>query len=116
MRDNITRLKLAHALEKQSKGDKRKVWKDISRKISGPRQNRSTVNVSEISKNTIDGAKVLVAGKVLGNGDIDHKVTVGAYSFSSQAKSKIAGSGGKCLLLEEFMSDTKLAKGVQLIG
>ena len=73
MRDNITRLKLAHALEKQSKGDKRKVWKDISRKISGPRQNRSTVNVSEISKNTIDGAKVLVAGKVLGNGDIDHR-------------------------------------------
>ena len=36
-----------------------------------------------------------VPGKVLATGDIEHSVTVAAFNFSSQAKSKILAKGGK---------------------
>jgi large subunit ribosomal protein L18e len=116
LKDNATRLRLAHSLAKHSKQSKQSIWDVASSKIEGARQNRSLVNVGEISRNTKDGGKVLVAGKVLGAGEIDHKVTVGAYSFSEGAKSKITKSGGKCFNLQDFMNDTKSVKNVVILG
>jgi large subunit ribosomal protein L18e len=116
LKDNVTRLRLAHQLAKHSKKTKQQIWKVASRKIEGPRRNRSLVNVGEISRNTKEGSKVMVAGKVLGAGEIDHKVTVGAYSFSGGARSKILESGGKCLNLEDFMEENKSVKNVEILG
>jgi large subunit ribosomal protein L18e len=115
MKDNVTRLRVAHLLAKHSRQSKQSIWKVTSEAIEGPRQNRSLVNVGEISRNTKDGAKVVVAGKVLGGGDIDHKVIVGAFSFSEGAKSKINKSGGKCFNLEDFMAENKSAKNVIIL-
>lgn len=116
MRDNVERLRTAHLLAKNSKDRKQAIWNVASRKIGGPRQNRSLVNVGEISRNTKEGSKVIVAGKVLGAGEIDHKVTVGAYSFSENAKSKISGAGGKCFSLLDFIEEDKSAKNVVILG
>jgi len=72
--------------------------------------------VASISRNTKDGARVLVPGKVLGIGKIDHKVTVGAYSFSKQAREKISSIGGTCLDISEFMKSSPTAKDMVLLG
>lgn len=85
-------------------------------KIEGPRRNRSLVNVGEISKNTDKGSTVLVAGKVLGAGDLTHAVNVGAYSFSEGARIKIKNSGGNCFGLEDFMNQNKSMKDVVILG
>jgi large subunit ribosomal protein L18e len=106
---------MAHTLSKHSKQNNQPIWEAISQKLDGSRQNRSLVNVGEISRNTKEGSKVLVAGKVLGGGRIDHKVIVGAYSFSQGARSKISRSGGKCLNLNDFMADQKSVKEVILL-
>lgn len=110
------RLRLAHALDNHSKKSKQHLWKSVARKIEGPRQNRSLVNIGEIARNTKDGSTVVVAGKVLGGGTLDHKVTVAAYSFSESAKSKISKSGGKCYSLGDFMSESKSVKDVVMLG
>jgi large subunit ribosomal protein L18e len=116
LKDNITRLKLAHSLTNRSKKSKQPIWQVAARKIAGPRQNRSLVNVAEISRNTKDGSSVLVPGKVLGGGEIDHKVTVGAYSFSEGARSKITKSGGTCFNLKDFMNERESVKDVIILG
>jgi large subunit ribosomal protein L18e len=116
MKDNASRLRLAHSLANHAKESKQSIWQVVSRKVGGPRQNRSLVNVGEISRSTKDGSKVLVAGKVLGAGEIDHKVIVGAYSFSEGARSKISKSGGKCSSLQDFMSEHKSVKNVVILG
>jgi len=116
MKPNNLRLKLGWALEKQSKKSKQRIWKDMSETILASRKNRATVNVADISRNSKDGAKVVVPGKVLGAGSIDHKVTVAAFSFSQGAMAKIVASGGKCMDIAEFVAVTPEVKDVLIFG
>ena len=116
MIEDQVRLKLGRDLERHSKKTKQKIWEDASQALLSTRKNRRSVNIAQISKNSKAGSKVIVPGKVLGTGSIDHQVTVAAYSFSQSAKTKISGSGGKCLSISEFMNAAKDAKGVLLLG
>lgn len=115
MKKNQFRIKLGYDLGKKSKKSKQRVWETASEGILASRKNRPEVNVGEISRNSKEGSRVLVAGKVLGVGKIDHKVTVGAYSFSKEARAKITASGGSCVDLREF-ADSSSVKDVLLLG
>lgn len=116
MKDNILRIKTGWSLERYSKRSGQKLWVDVSKRILTSRKNRASVNVSEISRNAKDGSSVIVAGKVLGSGAIDHRVLVAAYSFSSSARAKIIAAGGECVGLKEMMDANKKMKDVLLIG
>ena len=75
------------------------------------------MNVQTISKNTKEGSRVLIAGKVLGAGTIDHGVTVIAHSFSGGAKAKIKKAGGSCVALSDYAHDANAdVKGVLILG
>jgi large subunit ribosomal protein L18e len=78
------------------------IWRDIAIRISKPRRLRAEVNISKIARYTKEGDAIVVPGKVLGSGEIKHKVTVGAFSFSKSAEEKIKSCGGKCLSLVEI--------------
>ncbi len=116
MKENQFRLKLGYDLRKQSRTSKQAIWKTASEEILASRKNRPEVNVGVISRNSKEGARVLVPGKVLGIGIIDHKVTVGAYSFSKDARTKIKSAGGTCLSIHEFMDSSSSVKDVLLLG
>jgi large subunit ribosomal protein L18e len=116
MKENKIRLSLGRELEKISKKSKQKIWMDVSERILAPRRNRASINVADISRNSEDGSKIIVPGKVLGAGSIDHKVTVAAISFSQGAKAKIIASGGKCLDIAEFAKVTPKVKDVLVLG
>jgi large subunit ribosomal protein L18e len=107
---------LGKALESHSKATKQRFWGDASEAILASRKNRPVVNLATISKNSKEGAQVVVPGKVLGGGSIDHKVRVAAHSFSQSAKSKIIAAGGECLGLEDYMEKSKDNKGVLVLG
>ena len=64
--------------------------------LTGPRRQRPAVNVSKISKFTKPKSVVVVPGKVLGTGTIEHPVDVAALDFAASAKEKIEAAGGKC--------------------
>lgn len=116
MKPNNLRLKLAVSLEKEWKKSKQNIWKDVSKGILSSRKNRASVNVGEISRNSIDGSSVIVPGKVLGAGRMEHKVIVAALSFSKSAKSKITESGGKCLNITEFVKSVPRTQEVRILG
>jgi large subunit ribosomal protein L18e len=116
MKQNDLRLKLGYRLEKHSKKSKQQIWKDASEAVLASRKNRPSVNIAEISRNSKEGTKILVPGKVLGLGFIDHKVTVAAYSFSKDARAKISASGGTCVSINDFMDSTPVVKDVVLLG
>ncbi|MGI0090501.1 MAG: 50S ribosomal protein L18e [Nitrososphaerales archaeon] len=116
MNQNSYRIKLGLALQKQSKKSNQRMWRDLSEAILASRKNRPSVNISEISRNSKEGASVVIAGKVLGAGSINHKVTVAACSFSHGARSKITASGGKCIDMSEFMDSTPSLKDVKVLA
>jgi large subunit ribosomal protein L18e len=58
---------------------------------------------------------VVVPGKVLGAGNLDHPVSVAAFSFSAEAKSKISKAKGKCLSISELIEDNPKGSNVKIM-
>jgi large subunit ribosomal protein L18e len=117
LKRNSSRLLLASSFHKLSRSTKAGLWEDVSRKLYGSRQNRRSINVGEIERFSKDDSSVVVAGKVLGGGNISHKVTVAAFSFSKEAREKIMKSGGRCLNLSEIGDGKEMpSKGVIVLG
>ncbi len=71
--------------------------KDIAKLLSKPRRTKKAINVARIGKAKSDN--LIVAGKVLGSGEISTTKTVYAWQFSKEARKKIERAGGKCLAL-----------------
>ena len=113
--DNPAKRRVAVMLEKAGRKDRAPAWSRTSSILSNPGKTRVEVNIGRISKMAGDGAAILVPGKVLGTGVIDRKVTVGAFSFSSGARSKLEASGGSALTIEQFVRKFPKGSGVRIV-
>ncbi|MGQ9780885.1 MAG: 50S ribosomal protein L18e [Nitrososphaeria archaeon] len=91
-------------------------WRPIMDAISSPSSRRPVVNVGKISRFTKENDVVLVPGKVLGDGLIDHPITVGALAASKSASEKIRAAGGSLLTLIEFAERYRDGSKVVVIG
>jgi large subunit ribosomal protein L18e len=109
-------LSLISGLKKQSREKEVPLWRDIALRLERPTRNYSEVNLSRINRYTIEKDVVLIPGKVLGAGELDHQLTVAAVSFSANAKSKITAAGGSCLTIDELMNSNPEGSRVRLIG
>ncbi len=102
-------------LERAGKKQGAPIWSEASSLLAGPTKSRVEVNIGRISRVTAKFDAVFVPGKVLGAGAVDRKLVVGAFSFSSAAKSKIEASGGLALTVEEFLKKYPSGSGVKLV-
>ncbi|HXW36853.1 MAG TPA: 50S ribosomal protein L18e [Nitrososphaerales archaeon] len=91
------------------------VWRSASQLLSSPALTKVEVNVGRISRLSEGGAKLLVPGKVLGWGNLDKKVTVGAFSFSSSAKQKITAAGGSAITIGDFVKKYRDGRNVKIV-
>lgn len=112
--DNKNLQQLICDLKKKSIDEDSGIWKRLAVDLEKSTRQRRVVNLSRINLFTKDNDVIVVPGKVLASGIIDHKLTVAAFNFSSQAKEKILEAKGQCLSIDELM-DKKL-KGVRIIG
>jgi len=84
--------------------------------LSSSRRRRITVNVSHLNRCTQKSETVVVPGKVLAAGKIDHPVNVAAFAFSEQARAKILKAMGKCLSISDLMKKNPKGVNVKIIG
>ncbi len=70
-----------------------KVWGRVEELLSVPSRERVSVNIYRINKSTKEGDVVVVPGKVLSTGQMDHKVSIAALDYSAAAAEKMAKSG-----------------------
>jgi large subunit ribosomal protein L18e len=91
------------------------LWRDIAKRLEKPRRNYAAVNLSKINRYTKNNDIVIVPGKVLATGEIDHSVIVSALSFSSQAAAKISAAGGKCLELNKLVQEHPEGTGIIIL-
>lgn len=77
------------------------IWRDIATRLEGPSRHWAQVNVSKVAEHVRDGENAVIAGKLLGAGDITKPVTVVAFNASASAVAKIAAAGGKVITLNE---------------
>lgn len=107
---------LMRFLRKQSRENNVRIWKDVAERLAKPRRKRIAVNVSRLNRYTEKKETVVVPGKVIGTGKIDHPITVAAFSFSEKAKEKIKVSRGKTISLLQLIKKNPKGSNVKIIG
>jgi large subunit ribosomal protein L18e len=93
-----------------------KLWKRIAADLEKPTRKRRVVNLSRINRFTKENETVIVPGKVLGSGVLDHKVTIAAFTFSQGAVEKITLAKANAIALEEFIKVDIKGKRVRILG
>ncbi|MEM3403895.1 MAG: 50S ribosomal protein L18e [Nitrososphaeria archaeon] len=103
-------------LKKVGKEGDNPIWSAVLKKISSSRSRVPVVNVGKVSKLTKKNDVVLVPGKLLGGGLIDHSVKVGALSASRSAVEKITAAGGSVTSLIDLVEQNPEGSGIIVIG
>jgi len=104
-------IKLIRDLKKLANKEKVKLWKRIADELEKSTRRKREVNLRRINRATKENETIIVPGKVLSIGEINHKVNVAAFQFSQQAKTKV-----NAMTIEELMKQNPKAKGVRIIG
>ncbi|MEX2017432.1 MAG: 50S ribosomal protein L18e [Candidatus Pacearchaeota archaeon] len=90
-------------------------WNAIASVLSGPRKNRMSINLDEISRISKAGETIAVPGKVLSQGELDKKIKLIALAFSESARKKIIDAKGEMETLINEIKKNPSAKGVRIL-
>ena len=112
---NPNTVNLIKSLTKQSSAENAPIWKAVANDLSRANRKNKEVNVYHIAKNTAEDDTIVVPTKVLGEGNIEHSVTVAAFKFSAEAEEKITAAGGKCLKIDGLMAENPKGSNVKII-
>ena len=82
--------------------------------MSGPRRNRVKANLYRINKKTKKDDIIVVPGKILGMGELEHTLTIACLESSRTAKKKIESSGSKIISIEELLEQNPKGSGVKI--
>ncbi len=107
--------KLSITLRKKSNQNEARIWRDLSERLMKRRRARPAVNLSKINRYTKDGEVVVIPGKVLGTGELDHSVTIAALAFSETALEKITASNGRAITIDALVEENPKGTGVKII-
>ena len=88
----------------------------VAQDINRSRRIAREVNLSRINRYTKEGETIIVPGKVLGGGELDHKITISALKFSESALSKLKKNGSTIIPLNDIIKDPLTGKRVRIIG
>ena len=103
-------------LKKKAIESNEKIWKRIAVDLEKPTRSRRIVNLSRIDRTTKENEVIVVPGKVLGSGMLNHAVTIVAWDFSSGALEKIKQINAKAMHIKDIMKDPAKGKRIRIIG
>ena len=103
-------------LKKNGREQNANIWDRVADDLEKPTRQRRVVNLSSLSRHTKENEIIVVPGKVLGAGDLQHKITISAFQFSGGAKEKIEKVGAKIVPLLELSKTNPSGKGIRIIG
>jgi large subunit ribosomal protein L18e len=103
-------------LRQKSEEKKSKLLARVADDLERPTRIRREVNLSRINRFTKEGEIIIVPGKVLGGGEIDHKITISAFKFSGSALDKLKKSGSNIVPLPEITNGKIEVKKIRIIG
>jgi len=106
---------LVSELRRLSIEKKANIWRRIAEDLEKPTRNRRIVNIYSLARNSKADETIIVPGKVLGTGELPHKINVAAFTFSEEAQRKISEKG-KVLTIQELMKQNPAGKNIKILG
>ncbi|HTT17043.1 MAG TPA: 50S ribosomal protein L18e [Thermoplasmata archaeon] len=113
---NPTLVRLVGELKKSARAHSAPIWAAVADRLERPRHQVVPVNVGQLERLAEAGETVVVAGKLLAEGRLAKRLTVGAFAFSGEARSKIQAAGGSALSLAELVKSHPDGSGVRLLA
>jgi large subunit ribosomal protein L18e len=102
-------------LKKESREKQASIWLDIADHLAKPRSQRVAVNLSQLNRHTKKADVVVVPGKLLASGNIDHALTVAAFDISDTAKAKLDVVKAKYITIPELMEKNPKGSNIKII-
>ena len=96
---------------------KKRIWKDVSKRISKPKKNKVEINLYKINNKTKNGNVIVVPGKILGMGSLDHTVIIACLNASKSARQSIENSSteSKIISIGELLEKNPSGSNVKII-
>ncbi len=113
---NYTLKGVINTLEKAYRKNKAPILGRIVEELTRSTRQRRNVNLSKINRYSAENANVIVAGKVLGSGELKHKVNIIALSYSKSAEEKLKASKSDYKTMKEWAAKPAIPKEVVLLG
>ncbi len=107
---------MAKNLKKAATKNNAPIWAKLAEYALKPSIARRDINLNRISQLTKENDIVVFPGKVLGTGNVLHKITLCSFSISNSAANKILESGGKLISHSDLIEQNPTGNGVVLLG
>jgi len=107
---------MAKDLKKASTKNDAPIWAKLAEYALKPSIARRDLNLNRIGQLTKENDTVVFPGKVLGTGNVPHKITLFSFSISNSAANKIIEKGGKIISYSDLIEANPTGKGVVLLG
>ncbi len=109
-------IRMARDLKKASVKNDAPIWAKLAEYALKPSIARRDINLNRIAQLTKENDTVVFPGKVLGTGNVSHKITLCSFSISNSAVDKIIDNGGKLISFSDLIEQNPTGKGVVLLG
>ncbi|MFW6014180.1 MAG: 50S ribosomal protein L18e [Candidatus Nanoarchaeia archaeon] len=115
MKTNPQLKDLVGELKKEASEKSVKLWNRLATDLEKPTRQRKAINLNKINLLTKENEIIVVPGKVLSNGELQHKVTIAALNFSRQATEKIKNSNSQMYTIRELIKNNPEGKNVRIL-
>jgi len=103
-------------LKQASKKNEAPIWSRLADLATKSSSSKRVVNLARINKTTKENDVLFVPGKVLGTGNMSHKITLSSFSMSTTAANKIIQKGGEIITYSDMIKKYPTGKGVIIFG
>ena len=113
MKSNINKEKLIEELKIHSNKEKSNFWKRIAKELEKPTRRSRQVNLEKLNDHTKENELVIIPGKLLGTGDLKHKLTIASFSATETAKEKLKSN---LVSIHDLIKKDPKGKNIRIIG
>jgi len=103
-------------LRKAAKAHRAPIWRAAADRLTRPRHQVFPLNVGHLERLAEAKETIVVPGKLLAEGNLTKPLTIGAVSYSSEARSKVTAAGGTALSISQLLKSHPDGKGVRLLA
>jgi large subunit ribosomal protein L18e len=84
------------------------LWNRVLELSEVPARSRKSVNIFKINKHSEAGDMIIVPGKVLSEGKMEHKITITAMEYSAGALSRLKEAQCTVKKLDEMLKEKRI--------
>lgn len=103
-------------LTKAAKAHQAPIWRATAERLARPRHQSFPLNVGHLDRLAQAKETIVVPGKLLAEGRLTKPLTIGALSYSAEARSKVHAAGGSALSISEVLKSHPDGKGVRILA